>query len=180
MTDALKLAEDQLLAPGGLDQRSLERVLADLMGPAVDAGDLYFQSTTHESWVLENGLVRSGSHAVEQGVGIRAMAGEKTGFAYADEIVMPSLLQASRNLFRSTRSIPMPGSGLPDLPVEFIVLKDGYEFGYGVDFPVGVRLRPSVYVAVAGVNRANSHRLGAGDVAFGPVADHERLFRADT
>ena len=95
MTDALKLAEDQLLAPGGLDQRSLERVLADLMGPAVDAGDLYFQSTTHESWVLENGLVRSGSHAVEQGVGIRAMAGEKTGFAYADEIVLPSLLQAS-------------------------------------------------------------------------------------
>jgi TldD protein len=70
-------------------------VLNELMGPAVDAGDLYFQSTAHESWVLENGIVRSGSHSVEQGVGIRAMAGEKTGFAYADEIVLPSLLQAS-------------------------------------------------------------------------------------
>ena len=95
MSDALTLAERQLLEPGGLDQRALERVLNELMGPAVDAGDLYFQSTAHESWVLENGIVRSGSHSVEQGVGIRAMAGEKTGFAYADEIVLPSLLQAS-------------------------------------------------------------------------------------
>ena len=81
MTDALKLAEQQLLSPGGLDQVQLERVLAHLMGPAVDAGDLYFQSTSHESWLLEDGLVRSGSHSVEQGVGIRAISGEKTGFA---------------------------------------------------------------------------------------------------
>jgi len=95
MTDALKLAEQQLLSPGGLDQGQLERVLADLMGPAVDSGDLYFQSTSHEAWLLEDGLVRSGSHSVEQGVGIRAICGEKTGFAYADEILMPALLQAS-------------------------------------------------------------------------------------
>ena len=95
MSDALKQAEQQLLEPGGLDQQQLEQVLCHLMGPAVDAGDLYFQSTAHESWVLEDGLVRTGTHAVEQGVGIRAISGEKTGFAYADEIVMPSLLQAS-------------------------------------------------------------------------------------
>ena len=95
MTDALKRAEQQLLSPGGLDQVHLERVLAHLMGPAVDAGDLYFQSISHESWLLEDGLVRSGSHSVEQGVGIRAISGEKTGFAYADEILMPALLAAS-------------------------------------------------------------------------------------
>ena len=95
MTDALKLAEQQLLSPGGLDQTQLEQVLTDLMGPAVDAGDLYFQSASHESWLLEDGLVRSGTHSVEQGVGIRAISGEKTGFAYADEILMPALLQAS-------------------------------------------------------------------------------------
>jgi TldD protein len=95
MTDMIKLAEQQLLAPGGLDQQHLERVLGELMGPAVDAGDLYFQSLTHESWVLEDGLVRSGTHSAEQGVGIRAISGEKTGFAYADEIILPSLLQAS-------------------------------------------------------------------------------------
>ncbi len=95
MTEALKLAEQQLLAPGGLGHTDLEKVLDHLMGPSVDAGDLYFQSTSHESWALEDGLVRSGAHALEQGVGIRAISGEKTGFAYADEIIMPSLLQAS-------------------------------------------------------------------------------------
>jgi TldD protein len=95
MSDRLKQAERQLLKPGGLDQGQLEHVLGDLMGPAVDSGDLYFQSTEHESWLMEDGLVRSGTFAAEQGVGIRAISGEKTGFAYADEIVMPALLQAS-------------------------------------------------------------------------------------
>jgi TldD protein len=95
MSETIKLAEQQLLAPGGLGQQDLERVLGDLMGPAVDSGDLYFQTLSHESWVLEDGLVRSGTHSAEQGVGIRAISGEKTGFAYADEIVLPALLQAS-------------------------------------------------------------------------------------
>ena len=81
MNDAMKQAGRQLLEPGGLDQDSLHRVLSSLMGPAVDSGDLYFQSTTQESWVLEDGLVRTGTHAVEQGVGIRAVAGDKTGGA---------------------------------------------------------------------------------------------------
>ena len=71
MADALKLAEQQLLAPGGLSHTELEKVLNHLMGPSVDAGDLYFQNTRHEAWALEDGLVRSGTHAVEQCVGIR-------------------------------------------------------------------------------------------------------------
>ena len=95
MTDTIKIAEQQLLAPGGLDRSDLARVLKHLMGSAVDGGDLYFQSVSREAWALEDGLVRNASHAVEQGVGIRAISGEKTGFAYADEIVMPSLVQAS-------------------------------------------------------------------------------------
>jgi len=106
MTDALQLAEQQLLAPGGLSQTDLEKVLSHLMGPAVDYGDLYFQNTSHEAWALEDGLVRSGTHAVEQGVGIRAISGEKTGFAYADEIIMPSLMQAST----AARAIARQGS----------------------------------------------------------------------
>ncbi|MBT8049390.1 MAG: metalloprotease TldD [Xanthomonadales bacterium] len=106
MSDRLKLAEQQLLEPGGLDHRQLEKVLNDLMGPAVDSGDIYFQSSRHESWVLEDGLVRSGNHSIEQGVGIRAVSGDKTGFAYADEIIMPSLLQASG----AARAIARQGS----------------------------------------------------------------------
>ena len=106
MSEALKIAERQLLAPGGLDQNDLVKVLNHLMGPAVDAGDLYFQHASHEAWSLEDGRVRNASHSVEQGVGIRAISGEKTGFAYADEIVMPSLLQAST----SARAIARHGS----------------------------------------------------------------------
>jgi TldD protein len=106
MSDLIKMAEQQLLAPGGLDSAALQRVLSDLMGPAVDAGDLYFQTASHESWTLEDGLVRNGTFSVEKGVGIRAVSGDKTGFAYADEIIMPSLLQASR----AARAIASQGS----------------------------------------------------------------------
>jgi TldD protein len=106
MSQALEQAERQLLAPGGLSHSDLERVLTHLMGPAVDAGDLYFQTVRHESWVLENGLVRTGSHSQEQGVGIRALSGEKTGLAYTDEIILPSLLQAST----AARAIARDGS----------------------------------------------------------------------
>jgi TldD protein len=106
MSNRLELADQQLLAPGGLDRSQLEQVLGDLMGPAVESGDIYFQSTRHESWVLEDGLVRTGTHSTEQGVGIRAISGEKTGFAYADEIILPSLLQASG----AARAIARQGS----------------------------------------------------------------------
>jgi TldD protein len=95
MSELLKNATEQLLAPGGLDQGDLAKVISHLMGARIDGGDLYFQTVTREGWSLEDGRVRNASHTVEQGVGIRAVAGEKTGFAYADEIVLPALLEAS-------------------------------------------------------------------------------------
>jgi TldD protein len=95
MTDSLAIAEHQLLSPTGLGHSDLQRVLAHLMGASVDAGDLYFQTVRHEAWSLEDGRVSNGSFSTEQGVGIRALSGDKTGFAYADEIVMPALMQAS-------------------------------------------------------------------------------------
>jgi TldD protein len=106
MSETLALAEQRLLAPGGLDRADLVKVLDHLMGSAVDAGDLYFQHATREAWSLEDGLVRNATHSVEQGVGIRAISGEKTGFAYADEIVLPSLMQAST----AARAIARTGS----------------------------------------------------------------------
>jgi len=93
---AIDIAHEQLLAPAGLETRSLESVLDQVLGHAVDAADLYFQSAQHESWILEDGIVREGSNSVDRGVGVRAMAGERTGFAYADDIEMPALEQASR------------------------------------------------------------------------------------
>jgi TldD protein len=91
----LDIARARLLIPAGLDENDLNPVFDRLLGRAVDGGDLYFQSTRYESWVLEDGIVKEGSHSIEQGAGVRAIAGDKTGFAYSDEIAMPALLQAS-------------------------------------------------------------------------------------
>src|SRR5690348_18430195 len=95
MDSPLALAERNLLAPGGLAANDLERVFAQIMGPSIDAADLYFQHSRSESWMLEDGIVRDGSHSIEQGVGVRAISGEKTGFAYSDDIVLPQLLEAA-------------------------------------------------------------------------------------
>lgn len=95
MTNALALAESRLLASAGLETQQLEHVFARLMSPGIDFADLYFQNSRHESWVLEDGIVKEGAHSIEQGVGLRAISGEKTGFAYSDEIRLPSLLEAA-------------------------------------------------------------------------------------
>ncbi len=96
MSDNLELARQHLLEPTGLVDDDLNKVLDQVMGHAVDNADLYFQLSRNESWVLEDGIVKEGSHNIDQGVGVRAISGEKTGFAYSDEIVMPALLEASR------------------------------------------------------------------------------------
>jgi TldD protein len=94
--DSLQLATRAILEPGGLDENRLDRVLGLVLGHAVDSADLYFQLSREESWALEDGIVKEGSASIEEGVGVRAMAGEKTGFAYSDEIVLPALEEASR------------------------------------------------------------------------------------
>ncbi|RKZ36977.1 MAG: metalloprotease TldD [Gammaproteobacteria bacterium] len=95
MSDSFDIARRDLLSPGGLGENDIEKTLGRLLGHSIDNADLYFQSTRHESWVLEDGIVKEGSHNIEQGVGVRAMAGEKTGFAYSDEIVLPALTEAA-------------------------------------------------------------------------------------
>jgi TldD protein len=92
----LAIAKNSLLSPSGLDENRLSSVLGTLMGHAVDSADLYFQQSRQESWSLEDGIVKEGGHSVESGVGVRAISGEKTGFAYSDEIVLPALEEASR------------------------------------------------------------------------------------
>ena len=87
----LDLARRAILAPSGLDEDRVARVLGNVMGHSVDYADLYFQLVREESWSLEDSIVKDGSHSIEQGVGVRALAGEKTGFAYSDEIVLPAL-----------------------------------------------------------------------------------------
>ena len=94
-TDTLTLARHQLLTPAGLGEDDLHRALSCLLGHAIDSGDLYFQQRRAESWSLEDQQVKTASHAIQQGVGVRAISGEKTGFAYSDELMMPALLEAA-------------------------------------------------------------------------------------
>ena len=108
MDSLIAQAERRLLAPGGLAASDLDRVFSQLMGPSIDAADLYFQHSRSESWLLEEGIVKDGSHSIEQGVGVRAISGEKTGFAYSDEIVLPQLLDASK----AARAIAQGGDGV--------------------------------------------------------------------
>ncbi|MGH8369541.1 MAG: PmbA/TldA family metallopeptidase, partial [Gammaproteobacteria bacterium] len=90
MNNALQIARNNLLASAGMDEQQLSRVLDRILSHKVDAADLYFQSSKHESWSLEDGMVKEGSYNIEQGVGVRAISGEKTGFAYSDEIELPA------------------------------------------------------------------------------------------
>ena len=104
-SDPLTLARDLILRPSGLDDGRLDRVFGEVLAHSVDYADLYFQLTHQESWSLEDGIVKDGSASIEQGVGVRALAGEKTGFAYSDEIVLPALTEASR----AARAIALQG-----------------------------------------------------------------------
>jgi TldD protein len=94
-TGTLARVRTELLDAAGIGNQDLERALGVLMQGDVDNADLYFQVSRQESWTLEDGHVKEASHSIEQGVGVRAMAGEKSGFAYSDEVLIPALMQAS-------------------------------------------------------------------------------------
>ncbi|MBS7663864.1 metalloprotease TldD [Pseudomonas lalucatii] len=95
MNEMLLSVSEHLLSPGGLTLDHLPGVLGELAGPGIDAADLYFQSQVSETWVLEDGIVKEGSFNLDQGVGVRAQSGEKTGFAYSNAITAEALSQAA-------------------------------------------------------------------------------------
>jgi TldD protein len=95
MSEIMQQARQRLLEPTALGEQDLDRLMSQLMSHQVDYADIYFEYSRHESWSLEEGKVKSGSHNIDQGVGIRAISGEKTGFAYSDELVLPALEQAA-------------------------------------------------------------------------------------
>ena len=96
MTDPIVIARNSILQPVGLADNHLDRLLGRLASSAIDAADIYFQSSRHESWMLEDGIIKEGSFNIEQGAGVRAISGEKTGFAYSDELQFPALEQAAK------------------------------------------------------------------------------------
>src|SRR3954464_4188289 len=96
--ERLATAQRLLLEPFGLNESHLSRALAEISAHKVDDADLYFQYTRSEGWSLEEGIVKTGSFSIDQGVGVRAVAGEKTAFAYSDDISEAALLDAARTV----------------------------------------------------------------------------------
>ena len=94
----LATAESVLLQPFGLTTDHLQRALGEIMSHGADDADLYFQTTRSEGWSLEEGIVKTGSFSIDQGVGVRAVSGEKTAFAYSDDLSWDSLLDAARTV----------------------------------------------------------------------------------
>jgi TldD protein len=96
--ERLAIAHALMLEPFGLTEQSLAQALSTIAEHRVDDADLYFQTTRHEGWSLEEGIVKSGSFSIDQGVGVRAVAGEKTAFAYSDDLSVASLMDAARTV----------------------------------------------------------------------------------
>jgi len=103
----LEAAAQQLLAPAGLDNRDLANTLDRIIVHDIDYADLYFEFSQAEAWSMEEGIIREGSHSIDQGVGVRAVQQDKSGFAYADEILLPALTDAAT----AARAIARSGGG---------------------------------------------------------------------
>jgi TldD protein len=106
MSDPIFIARENILTPVGLQNSDIDRLIGQLASSALDAADIYFQSSRLQSWVLEDGIIKDGNFNIERGAGVRAVSGEKTGFAYSDELQLPALLQAAH----AARTIARSGS----------------------------------------------------------------------
>lgn len=113
MNNEIAIAKKTLLEPAGLDESSLDRLMGQLVGRGIDHADLYFQYLRHESWSLEDGEVKSGSYNIDQGAGLRVVSGEKTGFAYSDELGLQPLSQAAT----AARAIARQGGSSSGQPI---------------------------------------------------------------
>src|SRR5450759_5034896 len=106
LSTSFATANDILLAPYSLDNNALQQVFGQILMHKVDYADLYFQYNRSEGWSLEEGIVKSGSFNIDQGVGVRAVAGDKTAFAYSDDISLTALTSAAQ----ATRAIARQGA----------------------------------------------------------------------
>ncbi|MFQ5546729.1 MAG: metalloprotease TldD [Woeseia sp.] len=93
--NAIDTVMSRVLIPAGLEERHLSNALAAIMTREIDTADLYFQVSRQESWTVEDGIIKAGSFSLDQGVGVRAVSGDKTGFAYSDELLLPALERAA-------------------------------------------------------------------------------------
>lgn len=109
MVEALSIAKKNILIPADLDLAVIDKLLRSMQIAHIDDADLYFQNVSYESWYLEDSEVKSGTYSVDKGVGIRAVSGDKTGYAYCDSILLPAMERAAE----AARSIALAGTSKP-------------------------------------------------------------------
>jgi TldD protein len=110
--ELITLAKQAILRPSGITESEIDTIMSRLLSSRADAADIYFQSTRAESWVMEGGIIKEGSHNIAQGAGVRAVSGDKTGFAYSDRIELPVLLEAANNVKAIVRQAQNASVGL--------------------------------------------------------------------
>ena len=186
MSQSLEKAQQQLLNPVGMEVADIEKTLGKLMAHDIDAADLYFESSRAESWVLEDSIIREGSHSIDQGVGVRAISGEKTGFAYSDEIVLPALdsaAAAARAIARQGGNATVPAWNSnnalalysPLMPMESISSQDKVAILNKID-RLCRKKDPRVRQVIAGLSASHSTvMVAASDGTF--AADLRPLVR---
>jgi len=118
MNELIRIAHDSILAPVGLEFEDIDRLLGQLTGSHIDTADIYFQSSRLQSWILEDGIIKEGSFSIEQGAGVRVISGEKTGFAYSDELELSALQQAVQAARAIARSGGEGRVRISEVPVE--------------------------------------------------------------
>ena len=96
MQDLIQLAHTCLLERNGLNEQNITQVMDQLLNKKIDLADLYFEYSRQETWLLEDRIVKEGSYHIDQGVGLRAVSGEKTGFSSTEDLTLPSLLKAAK------------------------------------------------------------------------------------
>lgn len=117
MIEPFEIAKTTLLDPVGITETDLSKLFSKMMNSSIDMSDFYFQMSAQESWVLEDGIIKEGSFSIDKGVGIRAISGEKTGFAYSDDInidAMETAALAAANIAKTgqARSIKIQSSSI--------------------------------------------------------------------
>lgn len=95
MLNSIDIATKALLEPAGLSLNQVSQILQRILGNAIDSADIYFQVSESSSWSLEDSIIKRGTYSIDKGVGVRAIAGEKTGFAYSDDILLTALTDAA-------------------------------------------------------------------------------------
>src|ERR1700709_492536 len=111
--ESVAAAKSLLLDPWGLTEADMARALGEIFTHKVDYADLYFQYTRSEGWSLEEGIVKTGSFSIDQGVGVRAISGDRTAFAYSDDLSPDAIRQAAI----ATRAIAKAGGGKQKIKV---------------------------------------------------------------